>query len=122
MADVLYQSVSTTPTNNKEIILAYPGKTNGLYEYHLLPRGSGWAGCISATQNVVDAFFMKNGLSIDAPGSGYVESGYSGADTYYDTKYLYGSSEKKAGLVTTAGTIICTSTVNRAFMRNSFSR
>ena len=94
----------TTPTNNKEIILAYPGKTNGLYEYHLLPRGSGWAGCISATQNVVDAFFMKNGLSIDAPGSGYVESGYSGADTYYDTKYLYGSSEKKAGLVTTAGT------------------
>ena len=63
----------TTPTNNKEIILAYPGKTNGLYEYHLLPRGSGWAGCISATQNVVDAFFMKNGLSIDAPGSGYVE-------------------------------------------------
>lgn len=94
----------TSVKSNPEIIFPYPGKTSYYYEYHLLPRGSGWAGCISATQNVVDAFFMKNGLSIDAAGSGYVEDGYSNGDNYYDTSYKWGSSAKKEGLVTKTGT------------------
>ena len=94
----------TSVSSNPEIIFPYPGKTNGYYEYHLLPRGSGWAGCISATQNVVDAFFMKNGLSIDAAGSGYVEDGYATTDTYYTTSYKWGSSSGTEGLVTKAGT------------------
>jgi starch-binding outer membrane protein, SusD/RagB family len=94
----------TSVSENKEIIFPYPGKANWYYEYHLLPRGSGWAGCISATQNVVDAFFMKNGLSIDEVGSGYSETGYSASDSYYDTKYSYGDANKTKGLVTRAGT------------------
>ena len=98
-------NVHLTPvSSNKEVIFPYPGKTNWQYEYHLLPRGSGWAGCISATQNLVDAFFMKNGLSIDAAGSGYVSTGYSTSDTYYNTKYKWGSSAEKEGLVTKTGT------------------
>ncbi len=91
-------------SSNPEIIFPYPGKTNYYYEYHLLPRGSGWAGCISATQNVVDAFFMKNGLSIDAAGSGYIENGYSDSDNYYNTSYKWGNAAKTKGLVTKAGT------------------
>jgi len=94
----------TSVKENKEIIFPYPQKTSSYYEYHLLPRGSGWAGCISATQNVVDAFFMKNGLSIDAAGSGYVESGYADNDEYYDTNYKWGNEAGTEGLVTRAGT------------------
>lgn len=94
----------TSVKENKEIIFPYAGKTHTYYEYHLLPRGSGWAGCISATQNIVDAFFMKNGLSIRDAGSGYVESGYATGDTYYKTKFKWGSAAGKEGLVTKAGT------------------
>lgn len=94
----------TSVSENNEIIFPYPGQTSWYYEYHLLPRGSGWAGCISATQNVVDAFFMKNGLSIDDAGSGYSEAGYSISDSYYNTKYSWGNSAKTEGLVTKAGT------------------
>lgn len=94
----------TTTEQNPEIIMAFPGKTSSLYEYHLMPRKSGFAGCISATQNIVDAFFMRNGLSIDELGSGYVEEGFSTEDTYYPTKYTYGSADKKEGLVTPKGT------------------
>ena len=47
---------------------------------------------------------MKNGLSIDELGSGYVEEGFSTEDTYYPTKYTYGSADKKEGLVTPKGT------------------
>lgn len=54
----------TTTEQNPEIIMAFPGKTSSLYEYHLMPRKSGFAGCISATQNIVDAFFMKNPLCV----------------------------------------------------------
>ena len=92
----------TTPTNNKEIILAYPGKTNGLYEYHLLPRGSGWAGCISATQNVVDAFFMKNGLPKDDDNSEYVEEGFSTKVEARSTNWTGGTGQK--GEITAEGT------------------
>lgn len=81
-----------------------------------MPRKSGFAGCISATQNIVDAFFMKNGLSIDELGSGYVEEGFSTEDTYYPTKYTYGSADKKEGLVTPKVHIICTLIENPVFM------
>lgn len=94
----------TSTSENKEIIFPYPGKTSSLYEYHLLPRGSGWAGCISTTQNVVDAFFMRNGLSIDDAGSGYSETGYSISDSYDNTKYHWGNADQTEGLITKAGT------------------
>jgi len=34
----------------------------------------------NATQNVVDAFYMRNGKAIDDPSSGYVETGFAGND------------------------------------------
>jgi hypothetical protein len=34
----------------------------------------------NATQNIVDAFCMKNGKTIDDPSSGYVETGFAGSD------------------------------------------
>ena len=50
----------------------------------------GWTKCVSpgpggynlynATQNVVDAFYMNNGRTIDDPASGYVETGYAASD------------------------------------------
>ena len=60
----------------------------------------GGAGAIGVTQNLVDAFFMSNGLvpitgygangqPIINPASGYTETGYSTADYKDDTKYFY---------------------------------
>lgn len=89
---------------NKEIIFPFPKKTDWQYEYHILPRGSGWAGCLAATQNLVDAFFMKNGLSINDDGSGYKATGFSTQDVAYKTKYRYASAANQEGVVTKAGT------------------
>ena len=89
---------------NPEIIFVYPQLTNYYYEYHVLPRGSGFAGCIGTTQNMVDAFFMNNGKSITDDGSGYVSTGFSASDTYYNTQYNYGCVNRTTGLVTRAGT------------------
>jgi hypothetical protein len=58
----------------------------------------GWTKCVSpgpggynmynATQNIVDAFYMSNGRTIDDPASGYVESGFAGANgsNYWEHK------------------------------------
>lgn len=64
---------------NKEIILS-----NNRWSYW------GWTKCVSpgpggynlynATQNVVDAFCMSNGRTIDDPQSGYVETGFAASD------------------------------------------
>ncbi|KAA2243583.1 RagB/SusD family nutrient uptake outer membrane protein [Chitinophaga agrisoli] len=77
---------------NKEVILARPGNSLGSRQYELTPyhngassrdvRGSGGLG---ATQNMVNAFFMENGRSIDDPQSGYVSSGFSDFQAPYDT-------------------------------------
>jgi len=66
-------------TWNNEIILS---NNNWLYW--------GWTKCSSpgpggynmynATQNVVDAFYMNNGRTIDDPASGYVETGFASSD------------------------------------------
>jgi starch-binding outer membrane protein, SusD/RagB family len=77
---------------NSEVIFARVESSIGPRQYELTPyhngqssrdvRGSGGLG---ATQNMVDAFFMANGRSIDDPASGYVNSGYSDFQTPYDT-------------------------------------
>jgi len=89
---------------NPEIIFVYPQKTNYYYEYHILPRGSGFAGCIGTTQNMVDAFFMNNGKSITDNGSNYNPTGFSTSDDYYNTQYNYGDANRTTGLVTRKGT------------------
>jgi len=42
--------------------------------------GPGGYNMYNATQNIVDAFYMNNGRTIDDPASGYVESGFASSD------------------------------------------
>jgi hypothetical protein len=69
---------------NKEVIFARPGSSIGPRQYELTPYHNGatsgdvkGSGGLGATQNMVDAFFTKNGRSIDDPLSGYVKEGFS---------------------------------------------
>jgi hypothetical protein len=69
---------------NKEVIFARAGSSIGPRQYELTPFHGGapsrdvkGSGGLGATQNMVDAFFMKNGRSIDDPLSGYVKEGTS---------------------------------------------
>lgn len=74
---------------NEEIIYARPRGTI-YYYYDVTPYHSGndgavrGAGGLGATQEMVDAYFMSNGRSIDDPGSGYVASGFSQFQAPYD--------------------------------------
>lgn len=66
---------------NKEILFARPGGCDYTeYEKHICPASSGGSGGLGVTQSLVDAFFMRNGLPIDDPESGYVEDGFSDSD------------------------------------------
>ena len=91
---------------NKEILFARPGGCDlWNYEKHAQPRGSGGNGALGVSQSLVDAFFMKNGLSIDDPMSGYVEDGFStSSDIRSGTTWSQNSPDNIAGEVTTAGT------------------
>ncbi|MGZ3839193.1 MAG: RagB/SusD family nutrient uptake outer membrane protein [Flavisolibacter sp.] len=80
---------------NKEWIFAIVGCNPTTRQYEETPyhagkdgsiRGSGGLG---ATQEMVDAYFMDNGLSITDPGSGYVENGFSTTSGKYTTAGTY---------------------------------
>jgi hypothetical protein len=69
---------------NEEVIFARPDNSLNSRQYEMTPYHSGQnskdvrgSGGLGATQNMVDAFFTKNGRSIDDPLSGYVKTGYS---------------------------------------------
>lgn len=68
---------------NKEIIWANSANSWSTVEMAQTPRdiystaGGATAGYMGVTQEAVDAFFMSNGLKINDPNSGYVESGTS---------------------------------------------
>lgn len=70
---------------NKEVIFVRVPNSIGPWQYALTPFHNGAPGgndsrggtAIDPTQQMVDAFFMANGRSIDDPLSGYVASGYS---------------------------------------------
>jgi hypothetical protein len=49
-----------------------------------LPGEEHGAGAHGATQSMVDAYFMANGLPIDAAGSGYVETGFTTFQAPFD--------------------------------------
>jgi starch-binding outer membrane protein, SusD/RagB family len=86
---------------NKEILFARPDCNAWEYDRHAQPRGTGGNGGLGVTQSLVDAFFMKNGLPIDAPGSGYVENGFSASDEIRNTEW---QEVQGGGKVTLAGT------------------
>lgn len=63
---------------NNEIIFAVVGWSRWGWTKCASP-GPGGYNMYCATQNLVDAFSMKNGRTIDDPLSGYVETGFSGS-------------------------------------------
>lgn len=88
---------------NREIIFGRPDQPdlNG-WQAHHLPIGIGGNGGMGVTQELVDAFFMENGLPITDPNSDYSESGFSSSDEKRNTKWPGGGPE--VGTVTMAGT------------------
>lgn len=87
-----------TSEGNKEILFARPSTNYGSYEAHATPRGCGGNGGLGVTQGLVDAFFMKNGLSpilgyrengepIINEASGYSEVGFSTEPEIRNTKW-----------------------------------
>ena len=80
---------------NKEWIFAKVGADPGTRQYEGTPYHSGADGSIrgsgglGVTQEMVDAYFMDNGLSITDPGSGYSENGFSTADGKYTKAGTY---------------------------------
>lgn len=91
---------------NKEILFARPSCDIELYSQHALPRLSGGQGGLGITQELVDAFFMANGMPailgynddgspIINPESGYDEKGFSRTDDVRATKWIEGSPDAK---------------------------
>lgn len=91
---------------NKEILFARPDCNTWEYDKHAQPRGTGGNGGLGVTQSLVDAFFMKNGLPIDNPGSGYIENGFSTEPEFRNTKWIevQGNQAGKTGQVTLENT------------------
>lgn len=90
----------TTGETNKEIILARPQTSYGDYVRMRYPRGAGGNGFVAATQNMVDQYYMRNGLPITDPNSGYVEEGFTTAPIFYDnTSYDQADPDRTPGLV-----------------------
>ena len=88
---------------NKEILWGKSDNPdqNGFQAHHL-PIGIGGNGGMGVTQELVDAFYMKNGAPISDPASGYSESGFSTTDESRTTKWRGGGPNE--GTVTTTGT------------------
>lgn len=94
----------TTGNVNKEIIFARPDCNIGEYDKHSQPRGFGGNGGYGVTQELVDAFYTRNGLSIKEDPS-YVEEGFStAAVSYSNTNWTLGNQAATAGLITPVGT------------------
>lgn len=92
---------------NVELLFTRPGTDYGLYSQHSVPRGSKGQGGLGVTQELVDAFFMKNGqpsiLGYNNDGkpiintvSGYKEDGFSTQDDVRKTKWIEGAKDAKA--------------------------
>lgn len=94
----------TTGNTNKEIIFARPECNIGEYDKHSQPRGFGGNGAYGVTQELVDAFYTKNGLPIEEDPT-YIEEGFSNAAVYYDnTTWNLSNQAGTQGLITPQGT------------------
>jgi hypothetical protein len=99
-----FQNLFLTFTDNKEILYGTTGSPQyTLYAGHSLPKGSSFGGNngYAVTQQLVDAFYTKNGLPITEDPS-YVGSGESSRNVTYDTEWNLNTA-KIAGLVTSRG-------------------
>lgn len=113
-SNVLFKKTSE---GNTEILFARPNCLFADFEKKCTPRGCGGSGYMGVTQSLVDAFFMKNGLSpIDGYNtdgspiinetSGYTEKGFSEEPEFRNTKWdvLRGLKGVKPGQITEKGT------------------
>ena len=107
---------------NKEIVFGRPENADLYYwQDHHLPKGIGGNAAMGVTQELVDAFYMKNGevpvvgynedgSPIINPESGYVEKGFSTETEFRTTKWPGGGpshlADKETGMspVTEEGT------------------
>lgn len=100
-----YSNMSYTEFNqgNTEILFARPDCSVDFFSRHSVPRGSKGQGGLGVTQELVDAFFMANGLPailgynpdgspIINEASGYSESGFSTTDDIRTTKWIEGDA------------------------------
>ena len=93
----------TSGETNKEIIFSRRSVEAENYLRYVIPRGAGGWGSFGATQNLVDAFLMRNGLPITDPQSGYVEEGFVSEPIYYNTRYNLSDENATEGLVVAPG-------------------
>ena len=103
---------------NNEILFARPNSDHRGFDHYMSPRGFRGAGSIGVQQSLVDAFFMKNGLSpivgyenndkgkpIFNPESGYTEKGFSTLSDVRNTNWRENEGpNKQKGLIAAAGT------------------
>ncbi len=88
---------------NREIIWGRPDNPDlGGWNSHHLPIGIGGNGGMTVSQELVDAFYMKNGYPINHPQSGYVEKGFSTEAEKRNTQWRGGGPD--VGMVTLANT------------------
>ncbi|MDR1098107.1 MAG: RagB/SusD family nutrient uptake outer membrane protein [Tannerella sp.] len=94
----------TTAETNKEIIFARPDIDYVDWTKANYPRGAGGNGFVASTQNLTDQYFMRNGLPITDPNSGYVEEGFTAEPIYYDhTSYDQAGPDRIPGMVVNTG-------------------
>lgn len=110
--------LKTEKQGNLEILFPRPSCQTRMYDHFLSPRGFRGAGSIGTPQSLVDAFFMKNGLSpilgyengdrskpIINSESGYVEKGFSTNKVFANTRWKENEGAlKERGLITPVGT------------------
>ena len=94
-----------TGAANPELIFINNNCNYAEADQNMAPHGYGDGnGAYGATQNLVDAFFTRNGLPIDEDPT-YVASGYSTEDVRYEgTSWTRSNSKEEKGLITEAGT------------------
>ena len=94
-----------TGANNPELIFINNNCNYAEADQNMAPHGYGDGnGAYGATQNLVDAFFTRNGLPVSEDPS-YVADGYSTEDIRYEgTAWTRSNSKGEQGLVTEAGT------------------
>lgn len=99
-------SLRRVSDGNDEILFGRPENLDlNNWQRHHLPTGIGGNGGLGVSQELVDAFFMKNGLPISHPESGYSESGFSTEGEVRNTKWRGAEGlERIVGQVTQPGT------------------
>lgn len=92
-----------TGDSNKELIFINNNSNYGEHDQNKIPRGAGGNGAYGATQNLVDAYFTRNGLPITEDPE-YSEDGVTYEDIYYNTSWDWSNRDRVPGLITPAGT------------------